>query len=94
MTTEKLDRFLKCIEKLIDDLAANHNLPVHSKINQFYYMQKIEELKLLKEQVEDQVKRLQFVERNLEQEYTHVFTRWSKDARWLNRHLASQQLIL
>lgn len=87
ITEEKFEKILKSLDKLISDLAANQKLPVHSNVNQFYYMQKIEELKVLKERLDEEIKRLKFVEANFEEACHEVFLRWQKDARWLNMYL-------
>lgn len=90
-TDVKFPKFLNCLDKLVSDLRRHHKIPVHTEINQFYYMQKIEELKELKQQLTDAEKRLKFFEQNFEAKYKEIFLRWSKDARWLNRYLLNNK---
>jgi hypothetical protein len=86
ITDKKFEKFLNCLDKFVSALRSKQKLPVHSKINQFYYMQQIEELKLLKEQLNDVLKRAKFVQDNFDSKYKEIFFRWSKDVRWFNSH--------
>jgi hypothetical protein len=91
ITDEKLQKFLKRLDKMVFDLARNQRLPVHSNINQFYYMQKSEELKILKDRFDEELKKLMLAQEDLESLYKQVFTRWSKDVRILRSHLISSK---
>lgn len=87
MTSDiRFSKLVKRLDQLVTDLRKHHNIPVHSHINQFYYMQKIEELKLLQQQLSDAAKRMKFVQDLCDEKYNEIFHRWSKDARWLNRY--------
>ncbi len=79
------------MNKLVNDLTAHNSLPVHSNINQFYYMQKIEELRMLKERLEDQLKRLKFVEQNFDEACYDVFIHWRRDYRWFHRYIQNSR---
>jgi hypothetical protein len=87
ITDDKLDKFLKHLDRLVSDLISHHDLPVHSSIDQFYYMQKIEELKLLKSRLDEEIKRMTLIREALGSAYEETFNRWRKDARWLNQRL-------
>jgi hypothetical protein len=86
LTDKKFEKFLKCLDQLVVDLSSKQDLPVHTNINQFYYMQKIVELKVLKNTLEEELARLNFVQENLESVYRQVFISWSRDVRWLKRN--------
>lgn len=60
---------------------------VHREIDQFYYMQKAEQLELLQEQLKEAQERLRAVENRIDDEYRNVFLCWVKDVRWLNRNI-------
>lgn len=85
-TKEKLDKFLKRVEMLIDDCGRFNRLGLNDHVNQFYFMQKCEELRLLQDQVAEAQKRLDFFRGRFESEYGEVFRRWQRDARWLIRN--------
>lgn len=92
MTTDvKFLKLLDCLNKLVSKLREHQKIPVHNRINQFYYMQQIEELKLAEQQLNDAVKRVKFFEELRDKKYQEIFLRWSKDARWLNQHLMREQ---
>ena len=91
ITEKKFEKFLNYLHEFVSALTNRQKLPVHSKINQFYYMQKIEELKLLKEQLNDAVKRMKIVQDNFDEKYKEIFCRWSKDVRWFNAHCVNDK---
>jgi DNA repair ATPase RecN len=90
------------VQKLVDMLSENHrNLHVHSKINEFYYMQKVEELKQLEESITNAYQsimnareRLESLKHNYDAEYAELYYRWKKDVRWINRFVNLQKLEL
>jgi hypothetical protein len=88
----KLEKFTRKIEKLICFPEEQRNdIQIQNSINQFYYMQKIEELKLLEESVHEAIKRLKFFQEKFESEYAQVYCRWRKDVRFLNKLTTSSQ---
>jgi hypothetical protein len=80
----KFSRLRLCLERFIRTLERTQNVGVHHEINQFYYMQKAEELKLLIENFEAAMQRQEKVRAALENSYNEVFCKWQKDARKLS----------
>ncbi len=78
----RLKKFIGRINKLIDDYREARFVRDH--INEFYYMQKREELKVLYDQMEEAQKRLNFFKERFDTGYRDLFVRWRRDARWLN----------
>lgn len=88
MTSEKkFKKFLALINRLVFDLRRNNTLQVQGNVNQFFYLQKIAELETLKERLDEAEKRAVFMREAFETHYTELYQRWSKDVRWLNKHL-------
>jgi hypothetical protein len=80
------------IQKLVNVLSENRkNLHIHNNINEFYYMQKVEELKQLEESITDAYKRLENLKDRYHTEYTHLYCNWKKDARWINKFVNLQK---
>lgn len=86
VTEEKLEKFILRIDRFIEELRSHEKLEVHSHINQFYYMQKMEELKLQQDNLREALKRLTVVQQHLDVNYKEIFCRWSQEARWLRRN--------
>jgi hypothetical protein len=80
---------------LLDILAREHKSGLINKgIDRYYYIQKKEELILLREAVldagrtnSDSGDRCGVLKENLHQEYNKVYCAWKKDARWINKVL-------
>jgi hypothetical protein len=73
---------------LVGTLKRERNsLTVHRAVDQFYYMQKAEQLMLLQEQLREAQERLRIIEERIDEEYQGVFISWMKDVRWLHRHV-------
>jgi hypothetical protein len=91
----RLDRLLIRIKRLLDILAREHKTGLLNKgVNRYYYIQKKEELILLKEAVLDASKsnphsadRSTVLMEKLDREYNEVYCAWKKDARWINKVL-------
>lgn len=92
MPLDKPEKLYVRVQRLVDLLNENRSLQIHSKINEFYYMQKIEELKQLDESIKSAYKsitaereRLESLKHNYDAEYTELFNSWKKDVRWINK---------
>lgn len=80
------------LESLASRLSKNKEYIVHRRINQFFYMQKIEEMKILLGQFEEAAQRLEDVRRRIEENYIATYRTWSLDVRWLNNHKGTNQV--
>jgi hypothetical protein len=81
-----LSKLLLQLELLISALEEHKCIVVHSKINQFYYMEKVVELRTLSDRAAEIQLQLEQINSVFESTYSEVFCRWRKDARWLNFH--------
>ena len=83
--TNKLEKFIQRVEVLMNVLREQrNNLHIQNNIDQFYYMEKLAELRVLEENLLDEVDRLSYYQQRFENEYTQAFCRWRKDVRFLN----------
>jgi hypothetical protein len=85
--SEKCRKLVRCLQRLTSDLTNNKEYNVHSHINQFFYMQRAEELKLILEQFEEAKANLTTANLRMNEKYTSTYHQWKKDVRWLNAHL-------
>jgi division protein CdvB (Snf7/Vps24/ESCRT-III family) len=81
---EKPIKLIDRMQRLVTYLNDRNNLILHQQVNQFFYMQKIEELKMLIQQFEEINKNLDAVTARIHEHYSLCFAQWSKDARWVN----------
>jgi hypothetical protein len=88
---EKLIRFLAALDRLISAYSRNSRLGLSDHVDQFYYMSKREELRLLAEQIAEVEKRLELLRGQFGRQYHDVFCRWQRDARWLQRNDVSRK---
>jgi hypothetical protein len=83
----KLKKFVNRINRLIDGYRSRNF--VRDRIDEFYYMQKREELKVLFGQIEETQKQLGVLNERYDAKYKKLFMQWQQDARWLERNKAA-----
>lgn len=83
---EKLLKLIERMQHLANYLNDRNNLVIHQQVDQLFYMQKIEELKILLSQFEEISKRLETLRSRIDENYSLCFAQWCKDSRWLNSH--------
>ena len=94
-SSKRLDKFLVRVNTLLDLLAREHeNGLINKGVDRYYYIQKREELLLLREGFLDATRktagtdhRSRFFMEKLSQEYRVVYCSWKKDVRWINKVL-------
>lgn len=83
---EKLPKLIARMQHLVTYLNDRNDLVVHQQLNQSFYMQKIEELRLLTAKFDEIKKSLDTLASGIEEKYNLCFEQWRKDARWLNSY--------
>jgi len=83
---EKLPKLIARMQHLVTYLNDRNDLVVHQQLNQSFYMQKIEELRLLTAKYDEIKKSLDTLASGIEEKYNLCFEQWRKDARWLNSY--------
>lgn len=81
---EKLPKLIERMQQLVTYLNDRNDLVTHQQVNQFFYMQKTEELKLLLKQFEETKQILQSLTSRIDENYILCFVQWRKDVRWIN----------
>lgn len=84
---QKCLKLVQRLERLISTLEKNNERVIHFTINQFFYMQRIEEIRMVLEQFVEAKMKLEAATSWLDENYVSTYHKWRKDARWLNRHL-------
>lgn len=92
-----LERLQNNIQHLLAMLKNINEIAVHQSIDQFYYMQKTEELKIVKEQLDEArshvanaSERLDEIQKRLTRLHQEVYDTWRKDFLWLSEHLSDR----
>ncbi len=75
------------LQSLIVLLNKHHDLVIHQRISQSYYMQKCAELQFMHDQLKSSHAKKQSFEVMLEARYREVALRWKQDIRWLKKQL-------
>ncbi len=83
---EKLRKLIDHMEQLVGKLSNLKELAVHQRIDQFYYMQKIEELKMLLHQFDTLHRNIESLTSRMNGTYMICASQWRKDVRWLNAY--------
>jgi hypothetical protein len=81
---KKITKLIEKLEGIASTLEGARGLNIHRRVNQFYYMQKAAEFKVLLERLSEAERRLDWLAKCIEQEYTIAFNHWRNDLRWLN----------
>jgi hypothetical protein len=91
MELEKCVKLIGRLQDLASRLAKNNEYIVHRRISQFFYMQKIEEMKILLEQLEEAGLKMEDVKRRIGENYIATYRTWRFDVRWLNNHEPNEE---
>ena len=88
---KRLSKLISSLERLIQQLESHQEITIHQHIQQFSYMEQVEELKMLMEQSEAAHKRAALFSRWAQASYLAAYKQWRKDARWLNQYLIKKR---
>lgn len=91
MEPEKCLKLIGRLQGLVCRLAKNKDYTVHHRISQFFYMQKIEEMKIRLEQLKEAELKLEDVKRRIAENYMAMYRTWRMDVRWLNNYEANEE---
>lgn len=91
--SSKVQKLLARLRSLISQLDTRKEIGLHSQVDQFYYMTKAEEIKILLEQVEENRKRQDLLCARLANKYSETFMQWQKDARWTSLYINRRQTV-
>lgn len=80
----KLVQRLECMVSTLED---NNEYAIHFNINQFFYMQRAEELRMMVEQFRENGAESEAAARRMDESYVATYHQWRKDIRWLNTYL-------
>ncbi len=83
---KKLDKLIDRMQRLVNSVGDQKDLAVHRHVNQFFYMQKIEELRVLLDRFDELSVDLEAVSLRIHSGYDLCLDQWRRDARWLNAH--------
>jgi hypothetical protein len=87
INTYKLAKLEERIRVIVDDLNQHNDLSIHNTISHSYYMEKAEELKIIKEELQQAQARLERIQNLVCGHYADVYSNWRRDIRWLNSYL-------
>jgi len=79
------------MQHLVAYINDRNDLVVHHQLNQSFYLQKIEELRMLTIKFDEIKKSLDTLASGIEEKYNLCFEQWRKDARWLNSYKLNKQ---
>ena len=91
MESEKCVKLIGRLQSFVSRLAKNKDYTVHHRISQFFYMQKIEEMKIRLEQLNEAELKLKDVRRRIDENYMAMYRTWRLDVRWLNHYEANEE---
>jgi hypothetical protein len=94
MTTSKLGRFIGKIRILIVLLERYDYLVVHQRISISYYLQKEEEFRLLKEQLDHPSECHQEITSRILTLYQVVYSNWRRDMLWMNKYRLMNAVLI
>lgn len=81
VSVEKLDKMIVRLAKLVQELDTSFDIGLHNRLDQSFYMQRLEELKLLRMQLEAATLNLQQVQGRVCAHYDYVFKAWREALR-------------
>lgn len=85
-TEKRLQKFLVKLQALSAQLHLEKSVGLHQAINQFYYLQKAEEVKFLIDKLQKLEAEQARLARMIETSYCQIYDHWRKDVRELSNH--------
>ncbi|RAW01566.1 hypothetical protein DQQ10_07865 [Pseudochryseolinea flava] len=85
----KVTRLIGKLKNVVTYLDQNRTLYVHQHIDQFFYMQRIQEIVTLVEQFDVVETRMNDIQRKLDTMCVHTITRLREDISWIRKHKES-----
>lgn len=74
------------MDEFIIYLDRHDDFRIHRHVDQFYYMEKKAEMRLLLDELKELNDRLSRTSQWLDLKYREVLCRWCEDRRWINRN--------
>lgn len=87
VTPEKLERLEKHLMDLLAELKRHNHLHIHQAINEFYYLQKTEELRILRKKLSEGISDFDLMMEKIGKHYEEVFCKWRTDCQWMKNHV-------
>ncbi len=81
VSVEKLDKMIDRLQRIVHHMNRSLDIDLHRRINQSYFMQKVEELKLLKAQLQEAGAILERVQNRVNEHYPPIYDAWRRDVR-------------
>lgn len=91
-TPDKTRKLISKLQHIIFVLRSNRDLILHEAVDEFLYLQKVEELTVLLEQMEFAVRKIQRLNKLLDESYVSAYCRWRKDIQWFRRHMEERNI--
>ena len=88
---DKCKRLVTRTSSLVSDMDRTKDIVIHQHINQFFYMQKNEELMLLVKMLSEPEADTVTIASFMESKYREIFFVWRSDIRWLRGYLNNQK---
>jgi hypothetical protein len=83
--------FVKEVDDFVDVLSLERDLIVHNRIDQFFYMEKAAEVRVLYGRIEEFRTRLNILQASIEVCYEVVRERLNADKAWLTQHHSEER---
>lgn len=88
---ERFSSLVKDVDRFVIMLTNDNDLALHEKVNQFFYMEKVAELRVLSDRIEELRSRLNILEASASNCYQLVSERLTSDQAWLSSHRAFRE---
>ncbi len=81
------------LEKISETLFLYPDFRIHRYVNHAYYLQRVEETKILLDQLTEAENKLSTLRMRMHVHYVDSFHQWNKDVRWLMVYLHRSGLV-
>lgn len=83
----KVGKLVEKVRLFIHLLDQHNDLIIRGTVDQFYYMERVEELEILYTELAELTKRFELFEKQTALRYRELAESWSRDCRWVQRNL-------
>jgi len=91
LTSHQLEKLMLRFQHMVSALAVKKDIRLHANIDQFYYMQKLVELRLLVSILKGAHPDETLLHQKINDRYRNMYCTWKKDVRFFGRYMRTAQ---
>ena len=93
VNAQKINSLIESIDEMIRQLNKHSSLETRQRVNESFYLEKIVELRLLGNQLEQARQHFELIQMRVNEHYKNVYCQWKNDASWLSVYIGNTPIL-